>query len=87
MFTVEQVKAARALLRWTQEDLASESGIPLRTVKRLEASQGQVKGHSRTVFAIQGSLERAGIVFLNGDEPGVKVRRPITTSGDTTSLA
>lgn len=75
--SIEQVKAARALLRWSQNDLASASGISLPTVKRLEASTGPLGGRADTEMAIRSALETAGIEFIaeNGGGAGVRIRK------------
>lgn len=63
-----QIRAARGLLDWTQEDLAQKSGVSSRTVKRLEEGQGFAAGQHESVALIQQAMERAGVVFLS--EPG-----------------
>ena len=72
--TVRQVKAARALLGWSQHDLARKSGISEPTIARLEAVDGHVGGRERTAAKIKQTLEAAGIEFTNGNSPGVKIR-------------
>lgn len=68
-----EIKAARALLGWSQEDLALRSGVSLPTVKRLESGDGEVGGRAVTVQKLQEALERAGIIFLTSvKEIGVK---------------
>lgn len=75
--SIEQVKAARALLRWSQSDLAGGSGVSLPTIKRLEASTGELGGRAGTGEAIRAALERAGVEFIpeNGGGPGVRLRK------------
>lgn len=71
----EQIRAARAMLRMDQSDLASAAGVSVETVKRLEAQDGPLTaGRFATVSAIEKALNEAGIEFTNGDEPGVKLR-------------
>jgi predicted transcriptional regulator len=74
--SIEQVKAARALLRWSQQDLARASTVSLPTIKRLEAEPGPVGGRVATVAAIRAALEAAGVDFIeeNGGGPGVRLR-------------
>ena len=48
------------------------SGIPKRTIARLELAEGSPQ--RRTLAAIRAALETAGVIFTNGDEPGVKLR-------------
>ncbi len=57
----ELVRAARALLRWEQKDLAAASSVSLPTVKRLEAKPGAMAAHMSTTAALRMALERAGI--------------------------
>lgn len=76
--SIEQVKAARALLRWSQQDLADASSVSLPTIKRLEAETGLMGGRSATVEAIRKALEAAGVLFIeeNGGGAGVRLRQP-----------
>jgi transcriptional regulator with XRE-family HTH domain len=73
--SVRQIKAARALLGWSQEDLAKRAGISVPTVKRLEAANGLLGGREETGVKLRSALERAGIDFTNGDQPGVRLRK------------
>ena len=77
MLTAEQIRAGRALIRWGQGKLASESGVSVETVKRLEGMEGQVSGQVGTIQAIKEALETAGIQFIdkNGGGPGVRLRQ------------
>ena len=72
--SIRQVKAARALLGWSQKDLAGASGVSEATIKRLEAGQGDLGGRQATVDAIRAALESGGIEFTNRDQPGVRLR-------------
>lgn len=78
--TIEQVKAGRALLRWSQVDLAEASGVSIPTIKRLEAGSGPLAGYGRTQIAMREALERAGVEFIGeGDRSapagaGVRLR-------------
>lgn len=74
--SIEQVKAARALLRWSQNDLASASGVSIPTIKRLEANTGNLGGRDATVDSIRAALETGGVEFIaeNGGGVGVKLR-------------
>lgn len=77
MLTSEQVRAARALLRWEQKDLASATQVSLPSIKRLEAQPGPLAAQPRTVAAIRAALEAAGVIFVeeNGEGPGVRLRK------------
>ena len=76
--TSEQLRAARALLRWDQTALASASGVSLPTIKRLETKPGRLNAHGPTLQALCRALEAAGIQFIpqNGGGPGVRLRHP-----------
>ena len=73
----ELIRAARALLRWEQRDLAAASSVSLPTVKRLEAKPGIMAAHLSTTVALRKALEAAGIEFIdeNGGGPGVRLRK------------
>lgn len=75
--SIEQVKAARALLRWSQNDLAEASGVSSPTIKRLEAKAGPLGGRSDTAAAIRTALEQAGVEFIaeNGGGAGVRLKK------------
>jgi ribosome-binding protein aMBF1 (putative translation factor) len=45
---IRQVKAARALLNWSQEKLASAAVLSVPTIKRLEAQDGRLARISHT---------------------------------------
>jgi transcriptional regulator with XRE-family HTH domain len=70
-----QVRAARSLVGLTREELAHSSGVPLRTVARLELGEGAPQ--KRTLVAIRAALEAAGVEFIaeNGGGPGVRLRK------------
>jgi predicted transcriptional regulator len=72
--STRQVKAARALLSWSQEELARQSGVSYPTIARLESVDGQVGGRAETGEKIRKTLERAGVEFTNGGQPGVRLR-------------
>jgi len=56
--TIRQVKAARALLGWSQSDLARHSGISEPTIARLESAEGQLGGRGGTVKKIRAHFVR-----------------------------
>ena len=74
ILTSELIRAARALLRWDQRRLAEASSVSLPTVKRLESRPGILGAHSLTLASIKRALEKAGVEFTNGDQPGVRLR-------------
>ncbi len=80
MITSEQVRAARALLRWEQKELAAASGVSLPTVKRLETRPGVLGALEPTIAALRSALEAAGIEFIpeNGGGAGVRLKHRTT---------
>ena len=78
MPTTRQIKAARALLGWSQSDLAKESGVSEPTVARLESLEGKLGGREITAEKIRVALEIAGIEFIdeNGGGSGVRLKKP-----------
>src|SRR5262249_57521303 len=75
ILTSELVRAARALLRWEQRQLAEASSVSLPTIKRLEAKPGVLLAHNSTVSALQAAFEAAEVEFTNGDRPAVRLHR------------
>ena len=78
--SIRQIKAARALLTWSQEQLAKAVGVSLPTIKRLEARDGPLGGRSETGDKIRAGLEAAGVEFIDADGggEGVRVRKSPT---------
>ena len=72
MITPRQIRAARALLDWSQQQLADKAIVSLNAVARLE--KGVVDSRVSTVMAIQKALSKAGIEFLDADQKGEGVR-------------
>lgn len=72
MITPRQIRAARALLGWSQQELADKAIVSLNALARLE--NGAVDSRVSTVSAIQKALTKAGIDFLPGDPKGEGVR-------------
>ncbi|WP_395696994.1 multiprotein-bridging factor 1 family protein [Methylocella sp.] len=75
--SVRQIKAARALLAWSQEQLAERSSVSIPTVKRLESTDGAIGGRADTSEKLIAALESAGVIFVeeNGEGPGVRLRK------------
>jgi predicted transcriptional regulator len=76
--SIRQIKAARALLGWSQEDLARAADVSIPTIKRLEALDGLLGGRSETSEKILAALKTAGLEFLeeNGGGSGVRLKNP-----------
>ncbi len=73
MLTPAQIRAARALLNWSQASLAEASGVASQSIKNIE--RGVTDPRLSTAMAIKTTLEKAGVRFLEaGDSatgPGV----------------
>jgi transcriptional regulator with XRE-family HTH domain len=73
MITSRQVRAARALLGWTQETLADKAVVALTALKRLESDPLKVREETR--HRVRGALQGAGIVFVSRDDEEGVIRR------------
>lgn len=67
MLTAQQVRGARALLGWKQEELAKKAQIGLATIQRLERGSGPLMAHVSTAVKIEACLKQAGIAFIESD--------------------
>ena len=75
--TGNQLRAGRSLLGLGQIEAAELIGVAVSTIRRLEAVGAEsLTGRDGTRERIQAALERAGIEFLDGDAPGVRLRPP-----------
>jgi transcriptional regulator with XRE-family HTH domain len=70
--TPEQIRAARALLRLEQAELAERVGTSVITIRRLESTQGQERVAPRILARVRTVLEQAGAEFI---PDGVRRRR------------
>jgi len=75
-----QIAAARVLIGLSQRELALKAKIPTPTLIRIESRFGEAVGLINNIAAVRAILESAGIEFINGDEPGIKLRK--TPRGD-----
>ncbi len=71
--TPEQCRAARGLLGWSQSELERCAGVARKTLADFEG--GKRSPYDRTLADIRAALESAGVIFINGNEPGVKMRK------------
>lgn len=72
MVTARQIRAARALLGWSQQDLADKAIVSINAVTRLE--RNEVDPRLSTVTAVQKAITKAGVTFLPNDTMGEGVR-------------
>jgi hypothetical protein len=82
--TSAQIRAARALVRWSAEDLARESNLGVTTIRRAELTEGETTMTIVNDLAARRALEAAGVVFIDEDAslgPGVRLRKQQRKSG------
>jgi hypothetical protein len=81
--TSAQIRAARALLRWSAEDLAKQSVLSVATIRRAELSEDQTAMTAANELAVRRAFEAAGVVFIdeNGGGPGVRLRQRSSPKG------
>ena len=72
MITSRQIRAARALLGWSQQQLADKAIVSVNALARLE--RGEVDPRLSTLAAVQKALTEAGIEFQTADVKGEGVR-------------
>jgi predicted transcriptional regulator len=70
MLQTAQIRAARALLGWNQDDLAKAAKVSIATIRRIEGQEGPVMGYVSTLMSIQSAFEKAGIIFQDEDAGG-----------------
>jgi hypothetical protein len=75
--TSGQLRAARALLRWSAEDLARHSALGVTTIRRAELTEAETSLTVANDQAVRRALETAGVEFIdeNGGGPGVRLRK------------
>jgi transcriptional regulator with XRE-family HTH domain len=75
---IEQIRAARGLLGWSQTELAENAGLSLPTVKRMEREDGGGPTVSDDAKEkVRAALEKAGCEFIpeNGGGAGVRLKK------------
>ena len=72
-----QIRAARALLRWSAAELARDAALGLATIKRAELADGETSMTAANDLAVRRALEAAGVEFIDedGGGPGVRLRQ------------
>ena len=69
-----QIRAARALLRWSAADLVRESGVSLATIHRAESADGKTTMTLANASAIRRALENAGVELIEENGGGLGAR-------------
>ena len=74
--TSGQIRAARAMIRWTAQDLADASVLSVATIRRAELREVDTSLTAANDLAVRRALEAAGVQFIdaNGGGPGVRLR-------------
>ena len=72
--TSSQIRAARALIRWTADDLSRHSSVSLRTIQRAELAEAETSLTAANDLAVRHALETAGIEFIDENGGGLGVR-------------
>ena len=76
--TSAQIRAARALLRWSAEDLARHCPVSVTTIRRAELTPSTTALTRVNDHVIRQALEQAGVEFIDADGggPGARLRAP-----------
>ena len=76
--TSAQIRAARALIRWSAEELARHTALSVTTIRRAELKLSATALTRVNDQAIRRALEQAGVEFIDADNggPGVRLRTP-----------
>ncbi len=74
---VQQMRAARAALRWSIEDLSAASGVSVRTIKMIETGPDKPESKQSTIKKLKVAFESAGIEFIGtpDDAPGIRIHQ------------
>ena len=72
-----QIRAARGLVKWSAGDLARQSSVSLRTIRRAELAELHTTLTAPNDLAIRRAFESAGVEFIdeNGGGAGVRLRK------------
>ena len=73
MITSRQCRAARALLDWSQQDLAERARVGIVTIRQLEA--GIHEPRRSTLDVVRRALEAGGVQFIEENGGGAGVAR------------
>ena len=64
---------ARAALNWSLQELGRAAGVHRNTISNFET--GKYAGDPETLKKLRKALEKAGIEFINGNAPGVRLKK------------
>ena len=76
MLTGQQIRMARSALKWSARELAERTGLAMKTIQRIEATDRTPSSFSSTLIDLKNCFEAAGIEFIGTPEdgPGVRIR-------------
>jgi transcriptional regulator with XRE-family HTH domain len=74
LITSDQIRAARALLKWSRSDLSEKSGVGFSGLLRLESADGIPNSHVKTLEALKKAFEEAGVEFTGTPDSQAGVR-------------
>ena len=78
--TSAQIRAARALIRWSAQELANASSVGVTTIRRAELTESETKLTRANDQAIRRALEAAGVEFIDAEGGGPGVRLQLSQS-------
>jgi len=75
MLTGQQIRMARSALKWSARELGERTGLAMKTIQRIEASDGTPSSYSSTLAELKACFETAGIEFIGtpDDRPGIRI--------------
>jgi len=81
-----QIRAARALIRWTAEDLARHSALSVATIRRAELMADMTAMTVSNNLAVRRALESAGVEFIDENGGGAGVRLLKSSHKESTKI-
>jgi transcriptional regulator with XRE-family HTH domain len=79
--TVVHLRAARGLLNWSLDELATHAGVTTNTIINWES--GRHRPTATTRDRIRAAFERNGVEFLNSGRPGVRMSGATPSDDDS----
>jgi hypothetical protein len=80
LITGNQLKAARALAGIEQQALANAAAVHVNTIRKMEAKgREEITSAADVLRRVQTALERFGVEFTNGAQPGVRLGKTVDT--------
>jgi transcriptional regulator with XRE-family HTH domain len=70
-----QLRAGRVLAGLEQIELARRARVAIGTIRRMESFDGEIGARTFTLSLVKRALEKAGIEFLDDDQPGVRLKK------------